>query len=118
MINNRLLLTNRQKDNDYKLEIIKFFTVYLINNQTQTASVFNVASTTYTCIPSGMSCSAGTLKLGNYQTTITECCLTNDCNTGTATTDSNTLWCNFGQKGAQSPGAQSCPSGGSCAVKY
>ena len=32
--------------------------------------------------------------------------------------DSNTLWCNFGQKGAQSLGAQSCPSGGSCAVKY
>ena len=73
-------------------------------------------STTYACIPAGTSCSPGTQKLGNYQSLVTTCCSTNNCNTGTATTDSNTLWCNFGRKGTQSLGAQSCPSGGSCAV--
>ena len=38
--------------------------------------------------------------------------------TGTATTDTNTLWCNFGVKGTQSLGTLSCPSGGSCGVEY
>ena len=75
-------------------------------------------STEYSCQQAGSSCLPGTFKLGNYQTTITACCSTNNCNTGTATTDSNTLWCNIGQKGAQSLAAQSCPPGGSCAVIF
>ena len=80
-----------------------------------TSSTLNALSTDYSCLPTGISFSPGTLKIGNYQSAVTNCCSTNNCNTGIAT-DTNTLWCNIGQKGTQSLGEQSCPSGGSCAV--
>ncbi len=82
-----------------------------------TTNHVGIVNSDYSCVPSGSTCVPGTLKFGTYQSTVTTCCNTNNCNNDTATTDTNKLWCNFGQKGSQTFAAQSCPPNGSCAVK-
>jgi hypothetical protein len=97
----------------------KFFKLFTKNQKTQTTSGFlGMSSSAYYCLP--MFCTPGTTKInaaGMSLTMVTSCCSTNYCNTGTATTDTNTLWCNLGSSkmGPQYSGTQSCPT--TCMVR-
>ena len=79
--------------------------------------------TTYSCQPKGKSCYSGTIKTSAFGVQTTErksCCSTNLCNKGEASTDSNTMLCEFkleNEKMTFMLGNMSCPAQtGKCAV--
>ncbi len=101
------------------INFIFFFSSNYTNNQktetTTTAGGVVPSTTEYSC---SLSCTPGTIKAtvaGLSATSMISCCSTNYCNTGTATTDTNTLWCNFGEKGSLLSGTQSCST--TCMVR-
>jgi hypothetical protein len=75
------------------------------------------------CIEKGDVCFAGTIKKKEDlvgERLVTSCCAENNCNTGQAAADRNSLWCNFGMNlktNSSKIYAQSCPKTGSCAVR-
>ena len=74
-----------------------------------------MSSSAYSSLPAF--CIPGTTKINAVGMSLTMVTSTNYCNTGTATTDTNTLWCNLGstKMGPQYSGTQSCPA--TCMVR-